>query len=231
MEAEESFPSLLKGGIFSKAVRSCSSCCLSSFHCRSNLPPYGSLQETSTRVKREISSHGDFQPWLQIGWICWRLIIENEPTPHPIPLLRVKCHPTEGAHYGCLGSASLWEPRRDVWWSEHWSSSPWLLMPRFSPGLVRSSLRLCWDGRFLQTNINLKWNFDKGVLRAVSSLASAGEYWMRHTYWKGSKDWNELLRATLGQRGLNQQPEVITLRTILFSFTPNVPSTRDKFHS
>lgn len=124
-----------------------------------------------------------------------------------------------GTEEGCMVESAL-------------EQQPLAVNAQFSLGLVRSSLRLCWDGRFLQTNIiNLKWNFDKGVLRAVSSLASAGEYWMRHTYWKGSKDWNELLRTTLGQRGLNQQPEVITLRTILFSFTPNVPSTRDKFHS
>lgn len=67
LEAEESIPLLLKADIFSKAVRSCSPCCLSSFNCKSHLPPYGPLQETSTRVKREISSHGDSGVLWQIG--------------------------------------------------------------------------------------------------------------------------------------------------------------------
>lgn len=29
------------------------------------------------------------------GLICWGLIIENEPIPHPIPLLRIMHHPTD----------------------------------------------------------------------------------------------------------------------------------------
>lgn len=67
METEEPFPSLLRAGIFSKAMKNGSSCCLSSFNCKSNLPPYGSLQETSTRIKREIYSHGDSGALWKIG--------------------------------------------------------------------------------------------------------------------------------------------------------------------
>lgn len=92
----------MKSRYFLQGCESYSSCCLCSFNCKSHWSPYGSLQEMSTRVKRETSPHGDAGALWKVRWSSWGLILENEPKPQHIPLLRIIDHPTHRAHCGWL---------------------------------------------------------------------------------------------------------------------------------
>lgn len=195
MEAEESFPSLLKGGIFSKAVRSCSSCCLSSFHCKSNLPTYGSLQEASTRVKREISSHGDFQALWQIGVELLGINYRKRTHISSYSLSEDHMSPNRERSLWVAKRASLWEPRR----SQHWRRIPALNALVFS--CLVTAVWVCVemeDSSKLTLLISNKAS-TKGSQTGTSSLTSAEEYKMRQMHCKVLKDWSELLRTTLGQ--------------------------------
>lgn len=205
-------------------MRSCSPCCLSSFNCRSPLPPHGSLQETSARGERETSSrrtpglHGRQELY------CWGLVIENELTPYSVPLLRVTYHPTAPA-------VGAWtQLRGDLWWGHSGQRNLLAINAPASSGLRRSRLRLYWDGRlFSVTTNNVNWNFEKELLERNE----ISDRWGRVS---------DEANASWSVNGLKWEPQVTPtgrcepmnnshmLRIILLSFSPNVSSTWNKFH-
>lgn len=214
LEAEEFFPLLLKANIFSKTVRSCSSCCLSSFNCKSHLPPYGSCQETSTRVKREISSHGDSRALLQIRVELIQLMgINYRKWAHTS-----SCSPSQG-HVSSNRPHSRWRGRKELLsgklqhLSENWegiyngvkhcSRISWLLMPFFPLALVRAG----WYYTGMENSSRLTLlisneSLAKSSQPGMSSPTSAEESVMRQMYSKLWRGWNDLLMTTgrLAQR-------------------------------
>ena len=116
------------------------------------------------------------------GLSCWGLIIENEPIPHPIPLLRIMHHPTDRT---CSVVAeenfSVRIKKGFMVQSNTVAESHWASVPHFPQALVTAGWRCVGMGdSSKQTLLISNETLRKGSQTGMRSLTSAAVYAMRH---------------------------------------------------